>query len=75
MYAFDAALLGPALGKLTTHNDQGEEYLTDVIWLLVDAGRTGSRYAAGDPTEALGCNDRVELAALRALLRDRVNAG
>ena len=25
--------------------------------------------------ETLGCNDRVELAALRRLLRDRVNAG
>jgi bifunctional UDP-N-acetylglucosamine pyrophosphorylase/glucosamine-1-phosphate N-acetyltransferase len=75
LYAFDAALLGPALGKLTTNNEQGEEYLTDVIGLLVDSGRTVLAYAAGDPTEVLGCNDRVELAALAARLRDRVNAG
>src|SRR5262249_38147194 len=27
----------------------------------------------GDPTEVLGCNDRVELAGLRAMLRDRLN--
>ena len=31
VYAFEAALLAQALGKLTTNNDQGEEYLTDVI--------------------------------------------
>ena len=30
-------------------------------------------YATGDPTEVLGCNDRVELAGLRAILRDRIN--
>ena len=40
VYAFDAALLAQALGKLTTQNEQGEEYLTDVIGLLVDSGRT-----------------------------------
>lgn len=73
LYAFDAALLAQALGKLTTHNDQGEEYLTDVISLLVDSGRTVLAHATGDPTEVLGCNDRVELAELRAILRDRVN--
>jgi bifunctional UDP-N-acetylglucosamine pyrophosphorylase / glucosamine-1-phosphate N-acetyltransferase len=30
-------------------------------------------YVAGDAEETLGCNDRAELATLRALLRDRVN--
>src|SRR5690606_6061855 len=74
LYAFDAAVLGPALGKLSRHNDQGEEYLTDVIGLLVDSGRTVLAHATGDPTEVLGCNDRVELAELRAILRDRINA-
>jgi bifunctional UDP-N-acetylglucosamine pyrophosphorylase / glucosamine-1-phosphate N-acetyltransferase len=73
LYAFDAALLGQALGKLTTQNEQGEEYLTDVIGLLVDSGRTVLAYATGDPTEVRGCNDRVELAQIRALMRDRIN--
>ena len=31
IYAFDAAALREALGKLSTDNDQGEEYLTDVF--------------------------------------------
>ena len=73
VYAFEAGLLVQALGKLTTHNEQGEEYLTDVIALLVDSDRTVVAHATGDPTEVLGCNDRVELAGLRALLRDRIN--
>ena len=37
------------LGKLTTHNEQGEEYLTDVIGLLVDSGRTVRRACHGRP--------------------------
>jgi bifunctional UDP-N-acetylglucosamine pyrophosphorylase / glucosamine-1-phosphate N-acetyltransferase len=72
-YAFDAALLRDALGKLSTDNDQGEEYLTDVLGLLVAAGHPVATYHAGDSDEALGANDRVQLAQLRALLRDRVN--
>jgi bifunctional UDP-N-acetylglucosamine pyrophosphorylase/glucosamine-1-phosphate N-acetyltransferase len=75
VYAFDADLLRDALDKLDTDNDQAEEYLTDVPGALVAAGhRVGVRVAA-DPTEALGCNDRVELARLRAVLRDRINTG
>jgi bifunctional UDP-N-acetylglucosamine pyrophosphorylase/glucosamine-1-phosphate N-acetyltransferase len=75
VYAFDALLLAQTLEKLTTHNDQGEEYLTDVVSLLVDADRTVVAYAADDPTEVLGCNDRAELAGLAARMRDRVNGG
>jgi len=41
--------------------------------LLVDSDRTVVAHATGDPTEVLGCNDRVELAGLRAILRDRIN--
>ena len=73
VYAFEAGLLAQALDKLTTQNDQGEEYLTDVISLLVDSDRSVVAYATGDPTEVLGCNDRVELAELRAILRNRIN--
>jgi bifunctional UDP-N-acetylglucosamine pyrophosphorylase/glucosamine-1-phosphate N-acetyltransferase len=73
IYAFDGALLREALGKLSTDNDQGEEYLTDVFGLLVTDGRAVGVHVAPDATETLGCNDRAELAGLRALLRDRVN--
>lgn len=73
IYAFDAGSLRAALGRLTTHNDQGEEYLTDVFGLLAGDGATVAVHIAEDAIETLGCNDRAELAALRALLRDRIN--
>ena len=73
VYAFDGALLREALSKLSTDNDQGEEYLTDVFGLLASLGHAVGVHVAADPDETLGCNDRAELASLRALLRDRVN--
>jgi bifunctional UDP-N-acetylglucosamine pyrophosphorylase/glucosamine-1-phosphate N-acetyltransferase len=73
IYAFKATALASALSHLTTHNDQGEEYLTDVFALLRDQGAPIAVHVAPDVTETMGCNDRAELAALRALLRDRVN--
>ncbi|HET9518728.1 MAG TPA: bifunctional UDP-N-acetylglucosamine diphosphorylase/glucosamine-1-phosphate N-acetyltransferase GlmU [Actinoplanes sp.] len=71
--AIDATLLRQALGKISTDNDQGEEYLTDVFGLLVSVGHPVAVHVAADHRETLGCNDRAELATLRALLRDRVN--
>nr|WP_275941216.1 bifunctional UDP-N-acetylglucosamine diphosphorylase/glucosamine-1-phosphate N-acetyltransferase GlmU [Planosporangium flavigriseum] len=72
-YVFDAASLRQMLGKLGSDNDQGEEYLTDVVGLLVADGYPVQAHQAVDPTEVLGCNDRAELAVLRAVLRDRIN--
>ncbi|GGQ41507.1 bifunctional protein GlmU [Couchioplanes caeruleus subsp. azureus] len=73
IYAFDATLLREALGKLSTDNDQGEEYLTDVFGILAAVGHPVGVYVAADSRETLGCNDRAELARLRSLLRDRIN--
>jgi len=73
VYAFDAATLRDALGKLSTDNAQGEEYLTEVFALLVGAGRRVAVHLVDDAEEALGCNDRAQLADLCARLRDRVN--
>ncbi|MEV1287207.1 bifunctional UDP-N-acetylglucosamine diphosphorylase/glucosamine-1-phosphate N-acetyltransferase GlmU [Micromonospora sp. NPDC049679] len=75
IYAFDAVRLRAALGKLSTDNDQGEEYLTDVFGLLAADGQAVAVHVAADATETLGCNDRVELAGLRRRLRDRINEG
>ena len=75
VYAFDTAALREALDKVGTDNAQGEEYLTDVPELLVATGHRAEVHLVADPTEILGCNDRAELAVLRALLRDRVNTG
>ncbi|WP_344618898.1 bifunctional UDP-N-acetylglucosamine diphosphorylase/glucosamine-1-phosphate N-acetyltransferase GlmU [Dactylosporangium salmoneum] len=72
-YVFEAAALREMLGKLSTNNDQGEEYLTDVIGMLAAAGAPIVAHRAPDATETLGANDRAELAGLRALMRDRIN--
>jgi bifunctional UDP-N-acetylglucosamine pyrophosphorylase/glucosamine-1-phosphate N-acetyltransferase len=72
MFAFDGALLRTALKRLTTDNAQGQEYLTDVVALLRGDGHPVDALAAPDYRETLGCNDRVELSLLRALLRDRL---
>jgi bifunctional UDP-N-acetylglucosamine pyrophosphorylase/glucosamine-1-phosphate N-acetyltransferase len=73
VYAFDLAALRDALGRLTTDNAQGEEYLTDVLGLHVVAGLPVAAVVAADEHEILGVNDRVQLAEARALLRDRIN--
>jgi bifunctional UDP-N-acetylglucosamine pyrophosphorylase/glucosamine-1-phosphate N-acetyltransferase len=75
VYAFEAAALREALAKLSTDNAQGEEYLTDVFGLLVGAGQRVAVHPVDDPEEALGCNDRAQLADLCARLRGRVNLG
>lgn len=68
VYVFDAEALWPALDRLTTDNAQQEFYLTDVI-ALIDGDVEAIE--AEDPTEALGVNDRVQLAEAGRILRQR----
>ena len=72
IYAFDAKLLHDALGRLSTDNAQGEEYLTEVIAVLRADGQRVAAIAATDPSETLGVNDRVQLAEARRLMNDRL---
>ncbi len=75
MYVFDPRRLAPALERLTTANDQGEEYLTDAIGLLRDEGHSVGAVVVDDAHEILGVNDRVQLAQAAGLMRDRINEG
>lgn len=72
-YAFAAGALRDGLSRLGRDNAQQEEYLTDVPGLLVGDGAPVAVHRASDPAEAIGCNDRAELATARARLRDRIN--
>jgi bifunctional UDP-N-acetylglucosamine pyrophosphorylase/glucosamine-1-phosphate N-acetyltransferase len=72
VYCFDARRLWPALERVRPENDQGEYYLTDVIELLAKAGGRIEGIAVEDPDEALGVNDRKQLAALAAIQRRRI---
>jgi bifunctional UDP-N-acetylglucosamine pyrophosphorylase / glucosamine-1-phosphate N-acetyltransferase len=62
VYAFDHALLREAISKLTTDNAQGEEYLPDVVSILVRQGQPVRAVIAAHD-ETAGVNDRVQLAA------------
>ncbi|MEV3990315.1 bifunctional UDP-N-acetylglucosamine diphosphorylase/glucosamine-1-phosphate N-acetyltransferase GlmU [Streptomyces sp. NPDC049837] len=72
VFAFDGHLLADALGKVRTDNSQGEEYLTDVLGILREAGHRVGASVAGDHREILGINNRVQLAEARALLNQRL---
>ncbi|MFI9310325.1 bifunctional UDP-N-acetylglucosamine diphosphorylase/glucosamine-1-phosphate N-acetyltransferase GlmU [Streptomyces triculaminicus] len=72
VFAFDAQLLADALGKVRTDNSQGEEYLTDVLGILREAGHRVGAAVAADHREILGINNRVQLAEARRLLNDRL---
>ena len=72
VYAFDAALLRKALGRITTDNAQKEEYLTDVVAIFVADGEPVGAVTVTDHREAAGVNDRAQLAAVGAALRDRI---
>jgi bifunctional UDP-N-acetylglucosamine pyrophosphorylase / glucosamine-1-phosphate N-acetyltransferase len=72
VYVGDAAALRRSLAKIGADNDQGEQYVTDVVGLLVEDGDPVGGHLAGDPDDVLGCNDRRELAARRRTLNDRV---
>ena len=60
-YCFDAVALLWALDRLRNDNDQGEYYLTDVIEILVSAGRPVETVVAGTLEETLGINDAFHL--------------
>jgi bifunctional UDP-N-acetylglucosamine pyrophosphorylase/glucosamine-1-phosphate N-acetyltransferase len=72
VYAFDIVKLRAALAKLTTDNAQGEEYLPDVVRIMVKNGEPVGAATLDDWREVAGVNDRVQLAQARAGLRDRL---
>lgn len=72
VYAFEATLLRAALGQIGTDNVQSEEYLPDTIGLLVADGYAVGAVRAPDSRATQGVNDRVQLAAARRRLRDRL---
>ncbi|MBQ0829490.1 bifunctional UDP-N-acetylglucosamine diphosphorylase/glucosamine-1-phosphate N-acetyltransferase GlmU [Streptomyces tagetis] len=72
VFAFDGRLLAEALGKVRTDNSQGEEYLTDVLGILREAGHRVGASVAADHREIAGINNRVQLSEARRILNDRL---
>ena len=72
VYCFEAERLWTTLAEVKADNDQGEYYLTDVIGILNRRGARVEALPVEDPREALGVNDRKQLAIAAAVQRARI---
>ncbi|RAN76491.1 UDP-N-acetylglucosamine diphosphorylase/glucosamine-1-phosphate N-acetyltransferase [Bacillus sp. SRB_336] len=75
IYAFDAKVLREALKHVTTDNNQGEMYLTDVLGLARARGGRVAAVVTADRWQVEGANDRVQLATLGAEHNRRIVEG
>jgi bifunctional UDP-N-acetylglucosamine pyrophosphorylase/glucosamine-1-phosphate N-acetyltransferase len=71
LYALPAPEIFGFLSRLTTRNAQGELYLTDAVTNAAREGRPIRLVPLADPNEALGVNNRAELAQVHRFLVDR----
>ena len=72
-YAFDGALLAAHVGEIGNDNAQHEYYLPDMVEILRGHGHATTVLHCDDYREGLGANNRVQLAELAAMARDRIN--
>ncbi len=71
VYLLSTELLWKALAQVDDRNEQGEIYLTDVVGIAVREGRRVEAVCLEDADEALGINNRAELARAAAVVRAR----
>jgi bifunctional UDP-N-acetylglucosamine pyrophosphorylase/glucosamine-1-phosphate N-acetyltransferase len=71
IYCYRADLFWKHVDEIRPDNPAGEYYLTDMVEILNRAGHYVEAVRIDDPAEALGINDRVELAKVDAILRQR----
>jgi bifunctional UDP-N-acetylglucosamine pyrophosphorylase/glucosamine-1-phosphate N-acetyltransferase len=71
IYCYRADLFWKHVEEIRPDNPAGEYYLTDMVEILNRAGHYVEALQMDDPGEALGINDRVELAKVDGILRDR----
>ena len=72
IYAFDIAFLKETLTTLDRNNSQNEIYLTDLVKKAYEKDRKAFTYNVSDYQQIQGCNDRVQLADLRAKMNKRI---
>ncbi len=75
LYAFDAAWLRAAIGRLTPSGATGEYYVTQLVDLAVADGRVVVAHEVPDDGSLTGINDRAQLAEATVMLRERINLG
>ena len=72
-YCFRAEWLWPALPRLPL-SSKGEYYLTDLVAMAVEEGKSVGLAIADDLDEAIGVNTREHLAEAEAALRRRIQS-
>jgi bifunctional UDP-N-acetylglucosamine pyrophosphorylase/glucosamine-1-phosphate N-acetyltransferase len=71
IYCFRSEVLWKYIDRIQPNNAAHEYYLTDMAEILNGAGYKLGHLEIGDPTELLGINTRLELAAADRVLRER----
>jgi bifunctional UDP-N-acetylglucosamine pyrophosphorylase / glucosamine-1-phosphate N-acetyltransferase len=71
-YVVDGDFLFAALDKLDPRNAQGEYYLTDIVQMAVQQGRTVAALRLRAIDEGLGINSRLQLAQAERVIRQRI---
>jgi bifunctional UDP-N-acetylglucosamine pyrophosphorylase/glucosamine-1-phosphate N-acetyltransferase len=72
VYAFSELALRAAIRNLRDDNAQKEFYLTDTVRDLVESGRRVHPVSAPSHEDAIGINDRVDLANARRAMNERI---
>ena len=72
VYCFAADWLWEALNRVPL-SPKGEYYLTSIVGIAVEEGRSVQTLTLDDCKEAIGINNRVHLAEAESLLRHRIN--
>ena len=72
VYLFDGDQLFDNLRRLSSHNAQGEYYLTDILGMLRKSGKRVGAMVVENSVEALGVNSRAELATVESEIQRRV---
>src|SRR5271169_1564653 len=70
IYCFTLKNLWPALAKVKPNNKHREIYLTDAVAVMAANGETVMAQVAEDSREVLGCNTRIDLAAVDRVFRE-----
>lgn len=70
VYCLQSSWLWQALGQLSP-NDSGEYYLTDLVGAASSAGQRVESVSPQDPDEAIGVNDRSDLARIAQIVYRR----
>lgn len=71
VYAFDGTFLEEFLPKLSNNNAQNEYYLTDLIEIAVNSGKS-VKWVEVSESEFKGVNSKVDLADAEELMLDRI---